>query len=221
MPAEQDPAVPPDGTAIGDLVWQPWHPVQVARLLQDVTAPWCVAAGWALDLCRGEQTREHEDLEIAIPNTPEAFGQVRAALSDYAFEVPVGPEPGTLWPLDSPAFDQVHQTWVSEPEQGGPDGEPTSVYRLDIFREPQRDGRWVCRRDQSITMSYEEIIRRDPAGIPYLVPQIVLLFKAKLNRAKDNADLAAVLPLMAPADRAWLGDMLQRVHPGHEWLAQL
>ncbi|MGH3656155.1 MAG: nucleotidyltransferase domain-containing protein [Micromonosporaceae bacterium] len=28
--------------------------------------PWCVAAGWALDLFRGEQTRPHEDLEIAV-----------------------------------------------------------------------------------------------------------------------------------------------------------
>jgi hypothetical protein len=29
--------------------------------------PWCVAAGWALDLFRGMQTREHGDIEIAIP----------------------------------------------------------------------------------------------------------------------------------------------------------
>jgi hypothetical protein len=221
VPAEQDPAVPRDGTPIGDPVWQPWHPAQVARLLQDVTAPWCVAAGWALDLFRGEQTREHEDLEIAVPNTPGTFGQVRAALSDYTLEVPVGPEPGTLWPLDSPAFSQVHQTWVSETRQDGPDGEPIRVYRLDVFREPQHNGRWVCRRDQSITMTYEEIIRRDPAGIPYLAPHIVLLFKAKASRAKDNADLAGALPLLAPAERTWLGDMLKRVHPGHEWLDQL
>ena len=51
-----------------------------------VTAPWCVAAGWALDLFRGEQTREHEDLEIAVPTTREAFGQVRNALAGYEIE---------------------------------------------------------------------------------------------------------------------------------------
>jgi hypothetical protein len=26
-----------------------------------------MAAGWALDLCRGVQTREHGDIEIAVP----------------------------------------------------------------------------------------------------------------------------------------------------------
>lgn len=213
--------MPPGGYVISDPYWQAWRPAEVARRLLGVTAPWCVAAGWALDLFRGEQTREHEDLEIAIPSTPEAFGQVRNALSDFTFEVAGGPEPGMLWPLDSQAFGQAHQTWVSEAGPAGPDGKPIRVYRLDVFREPQRDGRWVCRRDPSITMSYDEIIRHDPAGIPYLVPQIVLLFKAKANRAKDQADLAGALPLLAQAERAWLGDMLRRVHPGHEWLAQV
>jgi len=219
MPADEEHPVPPGGTLVSDPVWHPWRPAEVARLLQDVTAPWCVAAGWAIDLARGEQTREHEDLEIAIPNTSEAFGQVRCALSHYTFEV-AGPEPGVLWPLDSPAFDQSFQTWVSEPGAGA-DGQPTRVYKLDVFREPQRDGAWVCRRDETITMTYQEIIRRDAAGIPYLAPQIVLLFKAKHNRAKDKADLATALPLLTPAERDWLRGMLQQVHPGHEWLARL
>jgi hypothetical protein len=35
-------------------------------------------------------------------------------------------------------------------------------------------------------------------GTPYLVPEIVLLFKAKHDRPKDNADFAEVLPLLDP-----------------------
>jgi hypothetical protein len=220
MPADDEPPVPPGGTPISDPVWIPWRPDEVAQLLRDVTEPWYVAAGWALDLFRGRQTREHEDLEIAVPNTPEAFGQVRGVLRDYMFEV-AGPEPNVLWPVDSPAFDKSFQTWVSEEGEPDADGVPIRVYKLDVFREPQRNGKWVCRRDESITMRYDEIIRRDAAGIPYLAPQVVLLFKAKHNRAKDNADLAGALPLLAPAERGWLAGMLHRVHPGHEWLAQL
>jgi len=41
--------------------------MEVAKLLAGVDVPWCVAAGWALDLFHGEVTREHEDLEIAVP----------------------------------------------------------------------------------------------------------------------------------------------------------
>jgi hypothetical protein len=218
-PEEEE--LPPGGVPLGDPVWEPWAPAHVAALLRGVTVPWCVAAGWALDLFRGEQTREHEDIEIAVPNTAEAFGQVRAALAGYDFEVPGGPPPGWLWPVDGPAFAVMHQTWVSEVSSSDTDSGPSRIYRLDVFREPQRDGEWVCRRDESITLPYDQIIRRDGAGIPYLAPQIVLLFKAKAARAKDQADLAGALPLLTPDERSWLATTLRRVHPGHEWLAQL
>jgi hypothetical protein len=110
---------------------------------------------------------------------------------------------------------------VSELERRGGHGQPLRVYRLDIFREPQRAGQWVCRRDESISLPYNQIIRHDQAGIPYLAPQYVLLFKAKQDRAKDRADLAGALPLLTPEERGWLAAMVARVHPGHEWLGQL
>ncbi len=94
MPAEDGVPLLPGGRPIGDPFWDAWAPPQLAQLLRGVTAPWCVAAGWALDLFRGEQTREHEDLEIAVPNTREAFGQVRNALAGYEIEVAGGPASG-------------------------------------------------------------------------------------------------------------------------------
>ncbi|WP_235677883.1 nucleotidyltransferase domain-containing protein [Mycolicibacterium sarraceniae] len=47
--------------------WDAWTPAQVARRLSAVVAPWCVTAGWAIDLVVGEVTREHSDVEISIP----------------------------------------------------------------------------------------------------------------------------------------------------------
>ena len=216
-----DEPLPPGGVPIDDLAWEPWEPAQLAAMLGEVTAPWYVAGGWAIDLFRGHQTREHEDLEIGIPNTADAFGQFRQALPGFDFEVPGGPPPGRLWPLDSPAFSSMYQTWVSEVRQPEAGAQLQRIYRLDIFREPQRDGLWVCRRDESIALPYDEIIRHDDNGIPYLAPYIALLFKAKDVRSKDQADLAGTLPLLAPEDRAWLTASLSRIHPGHEWLTQL
>jgi len=201
--------IPPGGTEVADPRWDAWRPEDVARLLAGVSAPWYVAAGWALDLFRGEQTREHGDLEIAVP-APD-FGAVRDALAGYHFEV-IGS--GRAWPLDSPAFDVMCQTWVSEPATG--------VYRLDIFREPQRDGAWVCRRDQTIRLPYEQIIRHTADGLPYLVPEIVLLFKAKHSaEPKNQADFAGALPLLSDSAAGWLRWALARVHPGHAWLSAL
>ena len=57
--------------------------------------------------------------------------------------------------------------------------------------------------------------------MPYLVPEVVLLFKAKHDRPKDHADFAGVLPLLDPARQAWLASALARVHPRHRWINQL
>jgi hypothetical protein len=106
----------------------------------------------------------------------------------------------------------MHQTWVSEPGTG--------VYRLDIFREPQRDGAWVCGRDETIRLPYGQIIRRTRDGIPYLVPQIALLFKAKHSaEPKNQRDFAETLPLLDDAEIGWLRQALARVHPGHAWIS--
>lgn len=137
-PGDEQP--PPGGVPIDDPPWEPWQPAQLAALLRDVTAPWYVAAGWAVDLFRGEQTRQHQDLEIGLPNTPEAFGQVREALRGYDIEVAGGPPPGRLWPVDSPAFSLMHQTWVSEVCRPDADGRAERIYRLDIFRERSARG---------------------------------------------------------------------------------
>jgi hypothetical protein len=152
--------------------------------------------------------REHEDLAIAVPIG--GFAPVRADLSGFEIEV-VGS--GHRWPLDSPAFDVMHQSWVREPETG--------VYRLDIFREPQDGDTWISRRDETMRLPYDQIIVMSPDGIPYLLPEIVLLFKAKHDRPKDNADFAGALPLLSREGRAWLTAALARVHPGHRWLDAL
>ncbi len=213
-----DDVLPAGGYRVDHPVWEPWSPAEVHARLGGVTAPWYIAAGWALDLFRGEQTREHEDTEIGLPNSPQAFDQVRAALAGCEFEV-VGS--GLFWPVDSPAFARMYQTWVSEAGPGGTGGRPGRIYRLDVFREQHRGGCWVCRRDETIVLPYDQIIRRDQHGIPYLAPHLALLFKARANRPKDQADLDGVLPLLASDERVWLAAALRRIHPGHIWLDRL
>ena len=206
-PADEE--IPSGGAEIGeDPPWNAWSPYEVSERLAGLTVPWCVVAGWALDVFRGEETREHEDLEIAVP--VGRFGEIRSALDGFVFDV-VGS--GHRWQLDDPAFHVMHQTWVREPDTG--------VYRLDIFREPHDGDTWICRRDERIRLPYERIIELSPDGIPYLAPEIVLLFKAKHSRPKDEADFAGVLPLLGPNRRAWLAETLAGVHPGHRWLSAL
>jgi hypothetical protein len=186
-----------------------WTPGQIAQHLAGIAAPWCVAAGWALDLFRGAQTREHGDIEIAIPAA--SFPEVRDRFPGYAFDA-VGS--GRIWESAAPGvLAATHQTWLRDPATGN--------YLLDVFREPHDGQTWICRHDETIRLPYSEIIRHTPDGIPYLVPELVLLFKAKHARPKDQADFDGTIPRMTPAQRATLADLLARAHPAHRWLANL
>lgn len=82
-------------------------------------------------------------------------------------------------------------------------------------------GQWVCRRDEQLALPYDRVIGRDRAGIPYLMPEITLLFKARAARPKDEADFAAAVPMLTGGQRDWLRQMLARVHPGHHWIGAL
>ena len=70
-------------------------------------------------------------------------------------------------------------------------------------------------------LPYDQVIRHDGGGIPYLAPELALLFKAKYRRPKDDADFAAALPLLGADARARLRATLAQVHPGHPWIEAL
>ena len=206
--------LPPGGAVLDDAElearWaKTWRPEQAAERLAGVRTPWCVAAGWALDLFHGAQTRPHGDLEIAVPAAD--FPEVRDRFPEYAWDA-VGS--GRVWAEAGPGpLAATHQTWLRDPATGH--------FLLDTFREPHDGATWICRRDETLRLPYEEIIERSDDEIPYLAPELVLLFKAKKPRPKDETDFAGVLPLLDRARRERLGGWLERVHPGHPWLAEL
>jgi hypothetical protein len=177
------------------------------RLL-DVGIPWCVVGGWAIDLFLGTRTRAHDDLEIAI--TRADFPALRDHVAPLRFYVVGDGEVRALATGASPPSDK-HQNWLLE----------GSSWRMDVMLEPGDARDWVFRRDRALCSPRQHMIGVTSSGIPYLRPQGVLLYKAKAQRPKDDADFAAVLPQLEDEARAWLGDALQRLHPGHAWIAEL
>lgn len=186
-----------------------WTPDEVARRLAGIGTPWCVAAGWALDLFRGRQTRRHGDIEIAIPAAD--FAEIRERFPGYGFDAVSS---GRIWrDAGAEVLAATHQTWLRDPATGD--------YLLDVFREPHDGDVWICRHDETVRLPYGEIVRRTPDGIPYLAPELVLLFKAKHARPKDQADFDSTVPYMTAAQRATLAGLLAHVRPGHRWLESL
>jgi hypothetical protein len=189
-----------------------WTPEQAAQALEDVSAPWAVAGGWALDLWLGKQTREHEDLEIAVPTA--FFPEIQARLEGQGlklFAIDDG-QVIALAPGEAPA-PQTHQTWVMEPVMQG--------WRMDIFREPGDAQTWIYRRTGELSAPRAWATGRTADAIPYIAPQIVLLFKAKATRDKDQADFAIAAPRLSSEARDWLAAALRTIQPGHPWIDRL
>jgi hypothetical protein len=85
----------------------------------------------------------------------------------------------------------------------------------------------VSRRHPDLRLRADAVVAQTaqshgvPRGVPYLVPHVQLLYKAKYHRPKDDADFEAAVGLMNPAQRRWLRDALQIHHPGDPWIARL
>ena len=189
--------------------WAPWSPLEIATRLAGVDVPWCVAGGWALDLWLGRETRPHGDLEIAVPRA--SFGAIRNVFAAYELftagdgelvHLPHGTEPPG----------HRHQTWVLDPI--------ARKWRTDVFLEPGDASTWVYRRDVLLCLPRKDAIAMAD-GIPYLRPELVLLFKAKAMREKDERDFAVALPALDVSARQRLRRWLERFHPGHAWIARL
>jgi len=80
---------------------------------------------------------------------------------------------------------------------------------------------WVFRRDPRVRRVQGTLGRRTATGLPYLAPEVQLLYKAAHPRPKDEADIARIAPHLDDEDRRWLRDALALVYPGHHWTAAL
>jgi hypothetical protein len=170
---------------------------------------WAIAGGWALDLFLGQQTRPHGDVDIAVIRDEQR--QLRRFLEGADARVA---ERGVLRPwapdeqLDAPLH-EIHATW--------PDGMKLEFLLNDVDSGANA---WEFRRDARVRRPLERVIRsRD--GVPYLSPEVVLLYKAKIRSAKDDADLLAVLPHLGSDDREWLASAIELAHGPHVWLDML
>lgn len=123
--------------------------------------------------------------------------------------------PHGLTPLDDQQMvmpDEADQVWV-RPHALAP-------WRADVVLNPDDEGQWVFRRDREYVVDLERVTWLQD-GVRYLNPEVVLAFKAKRTRPKDEIDFDATGPLLAPTARSWLRDFLARIQPGHIWQTRL
>ncbi len=192
---------------LDDEAWDAWSPCELRQRLRGATLPWYVAGGWALDVWHGTQTRPHEDLEFVVLR--KDANHFRAILHDVDFFTVKDGAIEYLPPsADLPS--DVWQLWGADRRQG--------CWRVDMMMEPGTPDLWIYKRDHTLRMARSDAVRVSHAGIPYLAPIIVLLFKAKHYREKDRNDFDFCRKRLSAQERHQLTIWLKTRHPGHDWI---
>ena len=176
----------------------------VRSLLSDLTVPYWIAGGWAIDLAVGRVTRDHADVDIMLLERDEH------ALRTDLTEVDVQPtgrdrQPGPWpagWRLTASAGRLVlHSKNLPLPT------EVLLASAVGAFWVYHRGPRCIRRPLAGITRS------RD--GIPFLAPEVVLLFKSRSKTDKDQHDDETAQSVLNAEQRSWLQDTLEHLPPGH------
>ncbi len=141
---------------------------------------------------------------------------LQAHLSSWTLEKVVFGAEGAAWVtweagelIELPLFQLRARREGSEPSE------------FEFFLNDTQGDEWICRRDPSIARPVGEISLSSFLGIPFLAPEIQLLFKAKWHREKDEHDFQTALSRMSVPQREWLKRGLEIVHPGDPWMGRL
>jgi len=186
--------------------WKPLSVDQAARALEGAPFKWWISGGHALELHLGDRWRERDDLDVGICRYEAA--RVHAWLSGWDLWIAAA---GELSPWDGRPLSlgrHENNVWVRRRAE--------DEWAMDLTVNECTEDRWVYRRDPSVTRDWEDAVLETRSGIPYLAPELQLLFKSKDLRAKDHADASHVIPAMGDERRAWLSEKLNPDHPWQE-----
>lgn len=183
-----------------------------AARMSDFQAEWFIVGGWAIDLFLGKRTRDHDDVDIGFARDHQA--RVQSLLRGWSYQkvVPRGTS------LEREPW--AEGEWLSLPVHEIHVESPTGSH-LEFLLLERRADEWVYRRDARVRLPWSRLPFPTPLGLAALAPEVVLLFKAKGHRERDQADFEAALPRLSGERRDWLRAALAIAHPGHRWLGVL
>jgi hypothetical protein len=99
------------------------------------------------------------------------------------------------------------------------DTAPQQGFSLDIQLNDRSGDDWILSRQPRISLPLRNAVHQSPWGLPTVVPEVLLFFKALELRRRDKLDFLALLPDLTQEQRDWLRSAISLV--GHPWLSQL
>jgi len=172
-------------------------------------APWFFCGGTALDLFLGRAIRPRHDIDTGVLrlHQQKLFHHFGAEQLFYVENKQLHAWNGKELSLP------IHELYLEG-------GAFTAKNKLEILLSESDGDDWIYRRDPTLKMPITAVVLHHE-GVPYLAPELVLLFKSKHMRPQDETDFVAILPSLGAKRRRWLADALHRTAPEHVWLPAL
>lgn len=190
-------------------IWEPLSVRAAADLFLGAPFRWWISGGHALELHARQAWRPHDDLDVGVTReqAPSAF----MWLAGWDLFIA---SPGRMVRWDGRSLWAEHHennVWARPT--------PESAWTIDLTIGSGTGDRWIYRRDPSFSLLWDEAVLRSPDGVPYLAPELQLLFKSKNPRRRDDHDAGKVIPMLDPMARSRLEDRLPAGHPWHRFLS--
>lgn len=195
-------------------IWKPLTVTEIQKIFSRIPVQWWIAGGWALDLYLDRVTRQHDDIDVIILRSEHLLLQkylVSEWESHKAFKGKLIP-----WNLNEKLDSHFDNIWIKKK------GESTWAFQVMII--DSENDYWIYKRNGTIRRKLTEIELKTSAGVPYIRPEIQLLYKggSSLIREKDFLDLENVMPMLDDTSREWLRDSLTIQYPnGHPWIERI
>lgn len=160
--------------------WAPLALDEVVRLFTGAPMRWFITGGHALELHLGRSWRDHDDIDVGIVR--HEAPALRGVLAGWDLHVAAA---GVLHPwtgrsLSTDPDDHENNLWCRPA--------PDAPWAIDVTVGEGDATDWIYRRDPSIRRPWPEAVLVSPTGIPYLAPDLQLLYKSVRPRPKDLVD---------------------------------
>jgi hypothetical protein len=180
---------------------------RAATVMATYPHPWWIAAGWAIDLFLDEASRPHQDVDIAVLRRDQEA--LRRHLSGWSLRK-AAHSTLEMWRPDEILEPPLHEVHAEK-----------DAVELEFLLNEAEGDRWLYRRNPKISMPLDTLTRRTRGGVPYLCPEVVLLYKSKAPRRIDQEDFRRTVTLLNPEAVNWLRAAIRAEYPDHEWLGKL
>jgi hypothetical protein len=183
-----------------------WEPLTVADTIETFSSAgfrWWISGGLALELHVGRSWRDHDDTDVGVARRDVT--ELRRFLVGWDIHI------ATRGRLESwnggELSSENHQNnlWCRR-HVGGP-------WVLDVTIADGDSVAWAYRRDPRVRIPWGDAVLTTGDGVPYLAPELQLLFKSRDMRAKDELDAEQVIPELGPDRRDRLARLLPLNHP--------